>query len=64
MQLTAAGRKLLGAMVPGYFASVTKMMQPLNKAERIQLVALLQKIQRGLPVPKPAGHTKAPTAAR
>jgi hypothetical protein len=40
------------------------MMQPLNKAERIQLVALLQKIQRGLPVPKPAGHTKAPTAAR
>ncbi len=57
VRLTAAGRKLLGAMVPGYFAFVTKMMQPLNRTERSQLVALLQKIQRGLPVPKPSNHT-------
>ena len=48
VQLTTAGRKLLDQMLPGYFASVTKMMQPLNKSERTQLVTLLQKIQRGL----------------
>ena len=64
VQLTAAGRKLLGAMVPGYFAAVTKMMQPLNKAERIQLVALLQKIQRGLPVPKPSNRATTAAAKR
>lgn len=59
VRLTAAGRKLLAAMLPGYFAFVTKMMQPLNKTERIQFVALLQKIQRGLPAPKPSHHAAA-----
>ena len=48
VKLTRAGLKLLDRMLPGYFASVTKMMHPLNSAERKQLVALLQKIQRGL----------------
>ncbi len=50
VKLTAAGRKLLDRVLPGYFAAVTKIMQPLTKAERTQFVALLQKIQQGLPV--------------
>ena len=48
VQLTAAGRKLLARLLPGYFAAVTRMMQPLNKTERTTLVTLLQKIQQGL----------------
>lgn len=48
VQLTAAGRKLLARVLPGYFAAVTRMMQPLNKTERTTLVTLLQKIQQGL----------------
>ncbi len=64
VQLTRSGRKLLDKMLPGYFASVTKMMQPLNKAERKQLVTLLQKIQAGLASSKPAAQPKPAGAAR
>ena len=63
VKLTRSGRKLLDRMLHGYFASVTKMMQPLNSAERKQLVTLLQKIQRGLLAsptyqPEPAGAAR------
>ena len=58
VQLTRAGRKLLDQMVPGYFAAVTKMMQPLNSAERKQFVTLLQKIQRGLLASQPAAAAR------
>ena len=64
VQLTRAGRKRLEKILPGYFASVTKMMQPLNNAERKQLVALLQKIQRGLVAAKPAAQPEPAGAAR
>ena len=52
VKLTRAGRRLLDQMLPGYFAAVTKMLQPLNGAERKQFVMLLQKIQRGLLAPR------------
>lgn len=54
VRLTAAGQALLERVLPEYFAAVTKMMQPLSKAERTQLVALLQKIQQGLAAEAPA----------
>ena len=63
VQLTRSGRKLLDRMLPGYFASVTKMMQPLNNTERKQLVTLLQKIQRGL-LASPADQPEPAGAAR
>jgi DNA-binding MarR family transcriptional regulator len=64
VQLTPAGRRLLDQMLPGYFASVTKMMHPLNQAERKQLVALLQKIQRGLLASQPAAESEPAEVAR
>ena len=63
VQLTQPGRKLLAQMLPGYFASVTKMLRPLNKAERKQFVTLLQKIQRGL-LASPAGRPGRAGSAR
>jgi DNA-binding MarR family transcriptional regulator len=63
VQLTRSGRKLLDRMVPGYFASVTKMMQPLTNTERKQFVALLQKIQRALPASQTADEAQ-PAGAR
>lgn len=64
VQLTAAGRKLLAHILPGYFASVTRMMQPLNKTERTQFVTLLQKIQRGLLASDLAQQPEATRGAR
>ena len=64
VQLTRTGRKLLDQMLPGYFASVTKMMQPLNKTERKQFVTLLQKIQRGLLASDSAKQPATAGAAR
>ena len=46
--LTEAGRDVLGRMLPDYFNCVSKIMEPLNAAQRKQLVGLLQQIQRGL----------------
>ena len=57
VKLTASGRKLLDRVLPGYFALVAKMTQPLTLAERRQFVALLLKIQRGLPAPHSQGET-------
>ncbi len=54
VRLTVAGRKLLEKMLPDYFACVAGIMEPLNAAERRQLVRLLQKIQRGLLAEEPA----------
>jgi DNA-binding MarR family transcriptional regulator len=62
VQLTAAGRELLDEVLPGYFAAVTKMMHPLSRTERTQLIALLQKIQRGLPADSPAPALAATAA--
>jgi len=63
VQLTRSGRRLLDQMLPGYFASVAKMMQSLNGAERKQLVSLLQKIQRGLSDSRSAGQLQPAGAA-
>ena len=46
--LTEAGRLLIDRMLPDYFDCVTKIMEPLNAAQRKQLVSLLLQIQRGL----------------
>ena len=59
VQLTPAGRKLMGRMLPGYFAAVAEIMQPLNETERKQLVRLLQKIQGGLHADQPEPATAA-----
>ena len=59
VQLTAAGRRLMGKMLPGYFAAVAEIMQPLNETERKQLVRLLQKIQGGLHADSSAGELTA-----
>ncbi len=48
VRLTDSGRALLEKMLPDYFATVARIMQPLNAAEQRQLVRLLQKIQQGL----------------
>jgi DNA-binding MarR family transcriptional regulator len=48
VRLTEAGSALLERMLPDYFACVSQIMEPLNPAERRQLVRLLQKIQQGL----------------
>jgi len=64
VQLTGSGRKRLARMLPGYFAAVTKMLQPLNTAERKQLVTLLQKIQRGLLASQTAGRHEPAGSAR
>ena len=64
VQLTAAGRKLMSKMLPGYFAAVTEIMQPLNDTERKQLVRLLQKIQGGLHADQNADELDPAGAAR
>jgi len=61
VRLTRAGRTRLEKMLPDYFACVAAIMQPLRPAERKQLVALLEKIQRGLSAEKSV--TRAPAAA-
>lgn len=48
VQLTAAGRQLMEQVVPDYFATVAKIMKPLNPTQQQQLVGLLQTIQHGL----------------
>jgi len=48
VQLTRVGQALLERMLPDYFACVAGIMEPLQPAERKQLVRLLQKLQRGL----------------
>jgi DNA-binding MarR family transcriptional regulator len=54
VSLTKAGRKLIEAMLPDYFACVSKIMEPLNAGQRKQLVGLLQQIQAGLAGDSPA----------
>lgn len=46
--LTPAGRALIDEVCPGYFTRVAEIIQPLDPAERKQLVALLKKIQQGV----------------
>ena len=58
VRLTPAGVALLEKMLPDYFACVAAIMQPLRPPERKQLVALLEKLQRGL-TPK-----KSPTRSQ
>ena len=48
VRLTEAGRALIERMLPDYFDCVSKIMEPLNAAQRKQLVGLLQQIQHGL----------------
>ncbi|MEA3209895.1 MAG: hypothetical protein QOE70_2952 [Chthoniobacter sp.] len=48
VRLTEAGQASLERMLPDYFACVAGIMEPLDAAERKQLVGLLQKIQQGL----------------
>jgi DNA-binding MarR family transcriptional regulator len=48
VSLTPAGVALAERVLPKYFECVARIMSPLNKTERKQLVGLLQKIQLGL----------------
>ena len=60
VHLTKPGRALIERMLPDYFDCVSKIMEPLNAAQRKQLVGLLQKIQRGLADAKPSGTPEQP----
>ena len=53
VRLTEAGQALIDRILPDYFKCVAKIMQPLTRTERKQLVNLLQKIQQGLTVESP-----------
>ena len=54
----------MSKMLPGYFAAVTEIMQPLNDTERKQLVRLLQKIQGGLSADQTADQLEPALSSR
>ena len=62
VRMTAEGQALLDAILPDYFRCVSATMQPLSKAERKQLIGLLQKIQQGL-APAAPDEVAAPEPA-
>jgi MarR family transcriptional repressor of emrRAB len=49
VRLTAKGRKRLNGMLPGYYRQVTKLMAGVSESERRALMAILQKVNDGLP---------------
>lgn len=59
VRLTPAGESFLERTLPDYFRCVSSLMDPLDEAERQQLVTLLQKIQRALPEKRPAAPALA-----
>lgn len=63
VQLTAAGSDLMEQIVPDYFASVARIMKPLNPAQQKQLVGLLQAIQQGLTAVNPSDQLTPAVAA-
>lgn len=63
VRVTESGRTLLEKMLPDYFECVNRIMKPLNADQRMQLVGLLQKIQRGLADDQSTEHTDQPVAA-
>ena len=48
IRLTPSGRKRVEAMIPDCFQRIARIMTPLNKTERRELVRLLQKIQENI----------------
>ena len=58
--LTESGQALIERMLPDYFDCVAKIMEPLNAAQRKQLVDLLQQIQRGLADNQPLATRRNP----
>jgi DNA-binding MarR family transcriptional regulator len=58
VKLTRKGVGLMQKILPGYFAWVSSVMDPLTQGERKQLVRLLLKIQQGI-----EGETTQPTNA-
>jgi len=48
VRLTSRGRQVLAAMLPGYYRSIAKIMANLTEKERLELMALLGKVNQGL----------------
>ena len=52
VRLTDQGRACLESITPDYFRGISRIMNPLNLAERKELVRLLQKLQEELTPPR------------
>jgi DNA-binding MarR family transcriptional regulator len=48
IRLTAKGRQVLDDMLPDYYRSIAKLMVHLTEGERLELISLLAKVNRGL----------------
>ena len=48
VRLTAKGRQVLDEMLPDYYRKIAKLMVNLTEKERLELLALLGKVNRGL----------------
>jgi DNA-binding MarR family transcriptional regulator len=53
VQLTAAGEAFVEGMLPGWFACISSVIDPLDESERKTLIHLLHKIQTGLAPSQP-----------
>jgi DNA-binding MarR family transcriptional regulator len=48
VRLTVKGRQVLDEMLPDYYRSIAKLMVNLTEKERLELMSLLGKVNRGL----------------
>jgi len=48
IRLTAKGRQVLEDMLPDYYRHIAKLMTNLTEKERLELMSLLAKVNRGL----------------
>lgn len=48
IRLTAKGRQVLDDMLPDYYRNIAKIMMHLTEKERLELMSLLAKVNRGL----------------
>ena len=48
VRLTVKGRQVLDEMLPGYYRNIAKFMVNLTEKERLELMSLLGKVNRGL----------------
>lgn len=51
--LTRKGRALFAKVLPDVFAQMVELLTPLSRAERVSLLAMLRKVERGLRAPAP-----------
>lgn len=49
VRLTGAGRRRLDRMLPGYYRQITRIMAGVGEQERRALMAILRKVNEGLP---------------